>query len=110
MSKKEEESVDAAMQVDESLAAAQAKINPNLMGKKRKREQLKRFCLKLKLCFKSKELELAANACRLPHDKMTADEVTHFADIVDESSKNYTENYKTYIYLRNRIVCLKPPF
>lgn len=32
MSKKEEESVDAAMQVDESLAAAQAKINPNLMG------------------------------------------------------------------------------
>ena len=38
MSKKEEDSADSAgMQVDESLAAAQAKINPNLMGKTKKR-------------------------------------------------------------------------
>lgn len=52
------------------------------------------------------ELEYAANASRLPYDKMTIDEVVHFSDILDETNKsiNPIENYKIYIYLRNRIV------
>lgn len=54
-----------------------------------------------------KELEYAAMSSRLPHDKMTMDEMKHFSDIVDESSlssRSQIENYKTFIYLRNRIV------
>lgn len=54
----------------------------------------------------SAELEYAANASRLPYDKMTIDEVVHFSDILDETNKsiNPIENYKIYIYLRNRIL------
>jgi hypothetical protein len=54
-------------------------------------------------------LELAAFSSRLPHDKMTFEEVNLFHDIVDEDGsacRNTTqmENYKTFLFIRNKIV------
>ena len=51
------------------------------------------------------DLEEAATASRLQADKMTQDEVSQFADLVDEEqNKAYLENYRTYLYIRNKIV------
>jgi lysine-specific histone demethylase 1 len=53
-------------------------------------------------------LELAAFSSRLPHDKMTNEEVNLFPDIIDEDSTmsdNYQiESYKTFLFIRNKIV------
>lgn len=50
------------------------------------------------------ELEIAAVACRVPHDKMTLEEASIFSDIIDEENKNHIENYKIFLYVRNKIL------
>lgn len=54
-------------------------------------------------------MELAAFSSRLPHDKMTFEEVNLFHDIVDEDGSSYRnttqiESYKTFLFIRNKIV------
>ena len=52
-------------------------------------------------------LESAAFSSRLPHDKMTNEEVSIFHDIIDESSlKVHIEKYKMFIFIRNKILQL----
>ncbi len=55
------------------------------------------------------EFELAAFSSRLPHDKMTFEEVNLFRDIIEDdigscTTKSQIENYKTFIFIRNKIV------
>ena len=55
-------------------------------------------------------MELAAFSSRLPHDKMTNEEVNIFPDILDDEfqvsimSTLQIETYKTFLYIRNKIV------
>lgn len=50
-------------------------------------------------------LEAAAVASRLPHDKMTREEVNLFQDILDKTlTPKHIEKYKMFIYIRNKIV------
>lgn len=52
-------------------------------------------------------MESAAFSSRLPHDKMTSEEVALFRDIVDDdiiTNPNHIESYKTFLFIRNKIV------
>ena len=55
-------------------------------------------------------MELAAFSSRLPHDKMTNEEVNLFPDILDDEfqvsfmSTLQIETYKTFLFIRNKIV------
>ena len=67
------------------------------------------FDLRSMITFLSLALEMAAFSSRLPHDKMTSEESQLFPDIIDQNSttlgaSNHIESYKTFLYIRNRIV------
>ena len=53
-----------------------------------------------------KALEAAAFSSRLPHDKMTSEEVNLFPDIVSEditlTNSKQIERYKTFLLIRNK--------
>lgn len=54
--------------------------------------------------FASADLESAATASRLPHEKITMEEAQFFEDLIDEENKNHIKNYKLFLYIRNKIV------
>lgn len=54
--------------------------------------------------FASADLESAATASRLPHEKMTMEEAQFFEDLINEDNKNHIKNYKLFLYIRNKIV------
>lgn len=54
-------------------------------------------------------LENAANASRLPYNKMTFEEVNLFRDIISEDPlqrTNQFETYKSFLYIRNKILSM----
>ena len=89
---------------DDSNHAKKAKIT-NKNNKKLKTDNDLKETESVKYDHNASELEAAAAASRLTHDKMTLEEASLFSDIIDEEKKNHIENYKLFLYIRNKIVC-----